>query len=111
MLSGVELHLPRQIVAPTSSTTQTEVCSRETSSPTYCCCGFMGCAPVRNDGSTNATSTCPRDYRMSRPAFRQSAAHSRGQGCRRDCGGTRGGGAQRPPPLRGQGLVSAGRGG
>src|ERR1700751_4457356 len=33
MLSGVELHLPRQIVAPASSTTQTEVCSRETSSP------------------------------------------------------------------------------
>src|SRR5215472_15927302 len=41
MLSGVELHLPRQIVASASSTTHTEVCSRETSSPTYCCCGFM----------------------------------------------------------------------
>src|SRR5215469_1578993 len=40
MLSGVELHLPRQIVAPAASTTHTEVCSRETSSPTYCCC-FM----------------------------------------------------------------------
>src|ERR1700741_3497429 len=41
MPSGVELHLPRQIVVPASSTTHTEVCSRETSSPTYCCCGFM----------------------------------------------------------------------
>src|SRR3974390_3688294 len=41
MLSGVELHLPRQMVVPALSTTQTEVCSRDTSSPTYCCCGFM----------------------------------------------------------------------
>src|SRR5512133_1642927 len=37
MLSGVDRHLPRQIVAPALSTTQIEVCSRDTSSPTYCC--------------------------------------------------------------------------
>src|SRR5262245_4285040 len=41
MLSGVERHLPRQMVAPAWSTTHTDVCSSETSSPTYCCCGFM----------------------------------------------------------------------
>src|ERR1700682_5890162 len=41
MLSGVERHLPRQMVAPASSTTHIDVCSRDTSSPTYCCCGFM----------------------------------------------------------------------
>src|SRR5260370_24953576 len=41
MLSGVELHLPLHTVAPASSTTQIDVCSRDTSSPTYCCCGFM----------------------------------------------------------------------
>src|SRR5437762_636614 len=41
MLSGVERHLPRQMVAPASSTTHIEVCSRDTSSPTYCCCAFM----------------------------------------------------------------------
>src|SRR3984893_9737176 len=40
MLSGVERHLPRQIVAPASSTTHIDVCSRDTYSPTYCCC-FM----------------------------------------------------------------------
>src|SRR6266481_1119651 len=39
MLSGVDRHFPRQM-APESSTTHTEVCSRDTSSPTYCCC-FM----------------------------------------------------------------------
>jgi len=32
----------------------------------------------------------------SRPAFRQSAARSGSQGCRRECGGTGGAGAQRP---------------
>src|SRR3984893_3270761 len=40
MLSGVGGQFPRQIVAPASSTTHIEVCSRDTSSPTYCCC-FM----------------------------------------------------------------------
>src|SRR5229473_1404971 len=40
MLSGVDRHFPRQIAAPASSTTHIEVCSRDTSSPTYCCC-FM----------------------------------------------------------------------
>jgi len=34
--SGVEVHLPSQITLPPPSTTQTEVCSCETSSPTYC---------------------------------------------------------------------------
>src|SRR5262249_35975526 len=37
MLSGIERHLPCQIVAPALSTTQIEVCSRDTSSPTYGC--------------------------------------------------------------------------
>ena len=32
----------------------------------------------------------------SRPAYRQSAARSGSQGCRRECGGTGGAGAQRP---------------
>src|SRR6266852_5584745 len=41
MLSGVDRHFPRQIVAPASLTTHIEVCSRDTSSPTYCCCAFM----------------------------------------------------------------------
>ena len=39
---------------------------------------LRGCAPVRDDGSTDATSAGLRDYRMSRPALRQSAARSRG---------------------------------
>jgi hypothetical protein len=34
--SGVEVHLPSQITLPPPSTTQTEVCSCETSNPTYC---------------------------------------------------------------------------
>jgi len=34
----------------------------------------------------------------SRPALWQSAARSGSQGCRRDCGGTGGAGAQRPWP-------------
>src|SRR5215831_19205084 len=55
-----------------------------------------GCAPVRDDGSTDATSASFRDYRMSRPAFWQSAARSGSQGCRRKGGGTGGAGAQRP---------------
>jgi hypothetical protein len=43
----------------------------------------------------------------SRPACRQSTAHSGSQGCRRDCGGTGGAGAQRPPLSRGQALDRA----
>src|SRR5215212_7073880 len=34
--SGVEAHLPSQITLPPPSTTQTEICSCETSNPTYC---------------------------------------------------------------------------
>src|SRR3954447_11289480 len=34
--SGVEVHFPSQITLPPPSTTQTEVCSCETSNPTYC---------------------------------------------------------------------------
>src|SRR4051812_42651035 len=34
--SGEEVHLPSQITLPPPSTTQSEVCSCETSSPTYC---------------------------------------------------------------------------
>jgi hypothetical protein len=43
----------------------------------------------------------------SRPAVWQSTARSGSQGCRRDCGGTGGAGAQRPPLSRGQALDRA----
>jgi hypothetical protein len=43
----------------------------------------------------------------SRPAFRQSAARSGSQGCRRERGGTGGAGAKRPPLSRGQALDRA----
>src|SRR5205814_5314377 len=49
------------------------------------------------------TTTIP----SSRPAVRQSAARSGSQGCRRECGGTGGAGAQRPPLSRGQALDRA----
>src|SRR5262249_22391572 len=48
-----------------------------------------------DDGSTDATSAGFRDYRMSRPALRQSDARSGSQECRRESGGTGAAGAQR----------------
>ena len=45
--SGVDVHFPSQITLPPPSTTQTELCSCETSNPTYC---SMPALLSRSDG-------------------------------------------------------------
>src|SRR6266478_2208991 len=72
MLSGVDRHFPRQIVAPESSTTHTEVCSRDTSSPTYCCCfmvvlRFVMTEALMLQAPAPAITGCP-DLRAARAA-------------------------------------------
>src|SRR5690348_16426474 len=80
MLPGVELHLPRQMVVPALSTTHTEVCSRDTSSPTYCSCGFtivlrfVKAEALMLQTPASAITGCPD------PRTDAAAARSGGQG-------------------------------
>src|SRR5258708_4607602 len=60
--AGSDEHSPRQTILPLSEMTQTDVVSRDTSNPTYCCSTLMV-----NDPSTRlAAELLPLDPRRKR---------------------------------------------